>query len=211
MRLKSILLSSLTLSVFAISLAAVMPAIAKDVDEFGDNLSGKTTINFSDYPVVNAGDWRSHKAKIEWSIPVVVRDDFDGDYLAVFDKNYQKNFLSGHENGIVSNWSRNYLRIYAYDTIKVCGTFVCKVREETRETSSVSVKVGAQVFKLEGKDGNFKISEEMAYALKNAPSGDTKIKVMFEGQGIEVVNDIGKHTVSAWQKVYQDARTVAKS
>src|SRR5687768_5601156 len=31
-------------------------------------------------------DWRSPKAEIPWSEPVIVRDQFDGEYLAVFDK-----------------------------------------------------------------------------------------------------------------------------
>jgi hypothetical protein len=183
----------------------------KTTDEFGDTVKGKTTVDFKNVPVIANADWRSEKAKIPWSVPVLVRDDFDGDYLAVFDRNYQGNsFLTNRETGIVSNWSRNTLRIYAYDLIK-CSKLFCKDIVAIRETSKVVAKVGKQVFRMEGENGNYPISPELAFALKNAPAGESKIKIQFEGSGADVVSDIGAGTVTSWKTVYQDATESGKT
>ncbi len=191
----------------AIAFAAT-PALSQQVDEFGDPIQGKVVFDYSEYPVVDVGDWRTPQADIEWSIPVIVRDDFDGDYLAVFDKNYQRNIWDNSEIGVVSNWSRNNLRIYAYDSVKTCPQFWCGRRYEIRETDKVAIKIGKEVFRMEGEDGNYPISEELAYALKTAPPGEAKIKISFEGQGNAAKNAIGKYTVSSWKTVYQDAQPV---
>ncbi len=186
-------------------------AETKKVDSFGDPVSGKSSINMKDVPIVGGGDWRSEKANIPWSIPVLVRDEFDGDYLAVLDRNYQKNVLTNEESGIISNWSQNYLRIYSYTAIKRCnGLFCSKSQVATRETTKVAIKAGDKVFRLTGENGNFKLTPDMAYALKNTPAGEAKIKVQFEGSGVEVVSDIGPGTVKSWQTVYQDAQAPKK-
>jgi hypothetical protein len=183
----------------------------KTTDEFGDTVKGKTTVDFKNVPVIANADWRSEKAKIPWSVPVLVRDDFEGDYLAVFDRNYQGNsFLTNRETGIVSNWSRNTLRIYAYDMIK-CTRLFCKDIVAIRETSKVVAKIGKQVFRMDGENGNYPISPELALALKNAPSGESKIKIQFEGSGADVVSDIGAGTVTSWKTVYQDAVETGKT
>jgi hypothetical protein len=181
----------------------------KTTDEFGDTVKGKITVDLKNVPVIANADWRSEKAKIPWSVPV--RDDFEGDYLAVFDRNYQGNsFLTNRETGIVSNWSRNTLRIYAYDMIK-CTRLFCKDIVAIRETSKVVAKIGKQVFRMEGENGNYPISPELALALKNAPSGESKIKIQFEGSGADVVSDIGAGTVTSWKTVYQDAVETGKT
>jgi len=189
---------------------AIAPVMAQEVDEFGDPVSSEVNLDFSKYRVVNAGDWRSADANVPWSTPVIVRDDFDGDYLAVFDKNYQSNFFSNSEHGIVSNWSRRELRVFAYDSVSICSGFFCNKKIEVRETQSIAIKAGDEVFRLEGKDGNYPISEELAAALRDAPPGETKIKVKLEGFGEAITSDIGKHTVSAWKTVYQDAQGAAE-
>jgi hypothetical protein len=118
--------------------------------------------------------------------------------------------LTNRETGIVSNWSRNTLRIYAYDLIK-CSRLFCKDSVAIRETSKVVAKIGKQVFRMEGENGNYPISPELALALKNAPSGESKIKIQFEGSGADVVSDIGAGTVTSWKTVYQDAVETGKT
>lgn len=210
MNLRYLFCSALTAVVVAGSpglVPAIAPVMAQEVDEFGDPVSSEVNLDFTKYRVINAGDWRSADANVPWSTPVIVRDDFDGDYLAVFDKNYQKNFFNESEHGIVSNWSRNQLRVYAYDRFKICsGLFFCNRKTEMRETESIAIKAGDQVFRLEGEDGNYPISEELAAALRDAPPGETKIKVKLEGRGESITSDIGKNTVAAWETVYQDAK-----
>jgi hypothetical protein len=161
-------------------------------------------VDTSKFPVLRISDWRTAN-DIPWSQPVVVMDEFEGSYLAVFDKNFQDNIWNGHKSGVVSNWSRKYLRIYAYSSPACRGLF-CRREVNIQEASNVSIKLGDKIFKLEGKVGNFNLNEEVAYALKTAPPGRTRIKIMFEGSGNEVISDIGEGTVKAWQTVYQDAQ-----
>jgi hypothetical protein len=160
-------------------------------------------VNTSNFPVLRVSDWRT-AGDIPWSQPVVVKDEFEGDYLAVFDKNYNDDIWTGHKSGVVSNWSRKYLRIYAYDSPPCRGLF-CRRAVIVKEASNVSIKAGEKVFRLEGKSGNFNLTEEVAYALKTMPTSRTRIKITFEGNGNEVVSDIGEGTVNSWKIVYQDA------
>jgi hypothetical protein len=162
--------------------------------------------DISRFPVLRSNDWRTPDKGMPWSSPVVVKDEFEGDYLAVFDKNYNDNFWTGDKSGVISNWSRKYLRIYSYYSPSCSGLF-CTRQTIINETTNVTVKAGTQIFRIEGKDGNFNLTEEIAYALKNAPPGETKIKLLFKGSGKEIINDIGKGTVDAWKVVYQDAQS----
>jgi hypothetical protein len=53
-------------------------------------------------PVVEGATWRIND-DLPWSVPVLVKDDFDGEYVAVFDRDYQKNDWNTHESGLISN------------------------------------------------------------------------------------------------------------
>lgn len=181
------------------------PAEIEPVDEFGDTYTPEASFEVGEFPVVGIGDWRAVSSDIPWSVPVVVRDDFDGDYLAVFDKNYDRNFWTESEIGIRSNWSRQFIRIYAYESHKNCPAIWCSRTTVTRETDGLKVKVGSEVFELAGNNGNYSVSDELAHALANAPSGQAKIKVYLEESGAEITNDIGEGTVEAWRTVYRDA------
>jgi hypothetical protein len=206
MKIKAIAFSALTL----LALTAT-PTLAQKLDEFGDAKSSSSGVNMKNLPVINNADWRTGKAQVPWSTPILVRDDFDGDYLAVLDRNYTID-ANSQESGIITNWSRTKLRIFSYDTVKKCGILVCtKTPIEGREASKVAIKAGKDVFRLTGDNGNFEITDEIAMALKNAPPGDTKIKVQFEESGVDIVNDIGKGTVEAWKAVYHDAGTSGKA
>jgi hypothetical protein len=54
------------------------------------------------FPVLRTNDWRTPDVDAPWSSPVVVKDEFEGNYLAVFDKNYHDNFWTGDKSGVVS-------------------------------------------------------------------------------------------------------------
>jgi hypothetical protein len=163
--------------------------------------------DISRFPVLRISDWRTPDVSIPWSEPVVINDEFEGNYLAVFDKNYHDDIWSGNKRGIISNWSRKYLRIYSYYSPRCRGLF-CTRPIIINETDNVTIKAGNQIFRIEGQDGNFNLTDEVAYALKHAPPGQAKIKVLFKGSGREVVNDIGRGTVDAWKIVYQDAKKI---
>jgi hypothetical protein len=214
MKIKSLILLTIATCTLVSAPVQAQAADAKKVDEFGDVKAGNAAVNVQNLPVISNTDWRSEKARIPWSTPVLVRDDFEGDYLAVLDRNYENDALSGFETGVITNWSRRKLRIYSYDTVKSCNVLFCKKRNVAgREAKKVAIKAGSQIFRLNGVDGNFELSEAVASALKNSPAGDTKIKIQFEESGVEIVSDIGKGTVAAWKTVYQDAtdKPVAKS
>jgi hypothetical protein len=160
-------------------------------------------IDTSKFPLLRTNDWRA-ETNLPWSQPVLIADEFEGNYLAVFDKNFQDNFWTGEKSGIVSNWSRKYLRIYSYYS-RPCEGIFCQRKNIISQANKVTIKVRDNVFRLEGKAGNFNIPEALAHALKTSPSGRTRIKVMFEDNGGEVINDIGEGTVQAWKTVYYDA------
>jgi hypothetical protein len=160
-------------------------------------------IDTSKFPTLRTRDWRS-ESNLPWSEPVVVVDEFEGNYLAVFDKNFNDNFWTDEKSGIVSNWSRKHLRIYSYYSAPCRGLF-CQRKYVVNQASNVSIKIRDEVFRLEGKAGNFNLPEALTYALKTSPPERTRIKIMFEDNGREVISDIGEGTVKAWKTVYYDA------
>jgi hypothetical protein len=158
------------------------------------------------YAVLNTGDWRTSD-NVPFSEPVIINDPFDGDYLAVIDKNFSGNMMfGGQQAGVITNWSENYIRVYAYSIQKPCSgiDLFCPPSTTVRETSGLEIKVGDEVFRLEGTDGNFPVSAELAVALRNAPPGQALTRITLEGSGGQIVNDIGAGTTEAWHIVYQE-------
>lgn len=159
------------------------------------------------YVVLNNNDWRTSE-DVPLSVPVLINDPFDGNYLAVIDKNFSGRITLGtYQEGVITNWSENYIRVYAYAIQKPCSglSFFCPPTVTVRETSSFEVKVGDEVFSLEGTNGNFPVTAELAIALRNAPPGKALTRISLEGSGSQIVNDIGSGTTEAWRTVYQNA------
>jgi hypothetical protein len=209
----------------AASLLIAIPAIAQPLYILNaapasvQNLSNETQLtaqatspspshaaNLGDIEVLDNNDWRSRDAHIPWSKPVIVQDDFDGNYLAVFDRNFTR--TPTQEQAVVSNWSRKYIRVYVYNNTRQCGAFalVCRItRTETFEAKSLDIRIGDKLFKLTGSDGNFPVDDELAQALAQAPVGETRVRVSLEESGAVITSDIGAKTVDAWKTVYADA------
>ena len=78
-----------------------------------------------------------------------------------------------YQEGVITNWSENYIRVYAYAIKKPCSglSFFCPPTVTVRTIRSFEVKVGDEVFRLEGENGNFDVTPELAIALRNAPPG----------------------------------------
>jgi len=162
--------------------------------------------DLGDIEVLDNNDWRSGDARLPWSKPVMVQDDFDGNYLAVFDRNFIR--TPTQEQAVISNWSRNYIRVYVYNKTRQCGTFalVCRTtRTETLEARSLDIKIGDKLFNLTGSNGNFPVGDDLAQALAAAPVGETRVRVSLEESGAVITSDIGAKTVDAWKTVYADA------
>lgn len=156
--------------------------------------------------VVNVDqDWRSPKADIPWSEPVIVRDQFDGEYLAVFDKSHSGSaFWTGRESGVVTQWTPTKISVFPYKKTSSCGFLTCNnVMDSSLVGKALEIKLGSQVFKLDGEDSTFTVTPELVKALRSAPDEEVVIRVTLAGNGSTVKNKIGKGTVQAWKTVYQ--------
>ncbi len=157
-----------------------------------------------DLPTVDI-DWRVHKS-MPYSRPVIIKDAFEGDYLAVLDQNYAGNFFwNGAQTSIVTNWSKKYVRISVISEKEVACTSIClskPIEQVAAKVNSLQVKVGSKVFKLEGTDNQFVVTPELVDALKNAPDENAVIRITVEGGGQPVTSSIGRGTVAAWKTVY---------
>jgi hypothetical protein len=162
-------------------------------------------IDISKVPTMRIRDWRNPSGFTPpWSTPVLIDDEFDGTYLAVFDRNYQKaggffGFGSDSvEHGFQSIWSDKMVRAFYYT--KTSGG------DTLREISDLAIKVGGKVYKLKGDKGNFPMTPELAYALKTAPLEVAMIRAEFKDSGVPYSSDIGIGTVTSWRAVYQKAK-----
>ncbi len=155
------------------------------------------------YQVFDANnDWRSGQ-NVPFSTPVYVKDAFDGDYLAVFDKNFSGNtFFGGTESGVISNWSRKSIKIHAYRLFVVRSFFNSSSISNVLETKLLEIKLGDRIFRIQGENGDFPVSEELARALASAPEEVTKTRIMIKDSGQTFINDIGIDTVRSWRAVY---------
>lgn len=157
------------------------------------------------FPVLNTDDWR-RDSKIPWSVPVIVKDPFDGEYLTVFDHNFR------YGSGVITNWSRNCIRTVVYQNIRYYGGYFGSIpyydgfsggiQTITAQAKTLEIKLGDQIFQLKGEDGNFPVDNKLAAALRDAPPGKAIIRITLEGSGASIVSDIGTKTVKAWKSVY---------
>jgi hypothetical protein len=158
------------------------------------------------------GDWRSDKLQVPWSEPVMLKDPFDGNQVVVFDRDFSGSVgLGGSESGVITKWTFNRVSVFAYRKTNVCGFLTC--RKDVTPTplgKQLELKIGEQVFRLEGEDGVFAVSEEVAKALQKAPTGQALMRVSVTGSGLSITSRIGDKTVQAWRRVYQ-APTSQKS
>lgn len=166
----------------------------------------------ADLPIVKSAALGA-SLNVPWSQLVKVVDPFEGDYLAVFDRNYfYRRFLNqSRKTEVVSLWSRKFIRLLLADQNRNCfpgydfypTTFAssCNASNNTREVIELSIKVGEQVFQLQGQNSIFAVSEQLATALQNSPEGNINIRLMTRS-GETVDSEIGKGTVKAWKAIY---------
>lgn len=161
----------------------------------------------SEIPIVDAQQWRTGKFKFPWSKVVMVDDDFDGKYLAVLERQRKRNM--GAEGGIISEWSKKRIKVnFYYSVQQLFGKPIMTIGYAER----IDLRVGDSVFKLEGSNGIFKVTDEMTEAFANAPHEPVKLKMYpseHEGNEYftafgEVILDIKKETVNAWKFVYEE-------
>ncbi len=131
---------------------------------------------------------------IPWSKAVMVVDPYEGSYPGVFDRNYWKIRAFGGEG------TRQVTTLWTPEFVRVLMTGSC---EPAAMITTFWIKIGEQVFQLEGNNNTFTITDELAQALVDAPNRNVNIRLIVEGG--ETVNSlIGQKTVSAWDLIYSE-------
>jgi hypothetical protein len=185
--------------IFNISGLSLLPVVCLNPEWVSAAETAKQSENF---PSVNEKDWRSQSfSQIPLSVPVLVRDEFNGNYLAVFDRNYQGDyFWTEREAGVMTMWSKQTIKAYFYQRNK------SPANEEQMiimETENLDLKLGDRVFKLTGKNGIFSVSSELATALQNVTSKQAKMRIIIRDNGQNYDSEIGEKTIDAWKVVYK--------
>lgn len=179
----------------------------------------------SELPVVKSAALDTD-LNVPWSKPVRIVDPFEGDYVGIFDRNYfSRYFLDTYARiEVVSLWSQKSARFLVTYSDRDClsgqslsydqrlrygrglhyaslSSVGCSDFNRALKVTSLSIKIGEQVFRLEGQNSTFPVRNELATALKNSPAGDVSIRLVGES-GAVVDSRIGKRTVEAWKAVY---------
>lgn len=166
----------------------------------------------ADLPIVKSAVLGTN-LNVPWSRPVKVTDPFEGDYLAVFDRHdfYRRLLNERTRTYVVSLWSPKSVRFLLTDSNFGCysGGYFFRtglsqpncVTSNIREVSELFIKVGKKVFRLEGQNSVFEVSDDLALALQNLPVGNVDIRLVTKS-GETVDSRIGEGTVKAWKAIY---------
>lgn len=156
-------------------------------------------------PIVDADSWLT-ETDLPWSQLILIRDENHHSALAVLDREYEEGFAADFRNpGVISQWQRHHLEVYGYGLIQTClWGVICDVEHPIYPVSGVSLKIGEQIFDLQPRKHTYTISEEVAWALKNAPVDEVWIRVAIAGGSNFTTRAIGTETIQAWRELYQD-------
>ena len=191
MNIKAIVL----LSTIAVS-ALITPAFSQE------------NIDLSKLRVFDSSDWRKpsyiEQGYGSLNTPVLVKDEFDGSKnIAVFTKNIR----SDYDGTLVINWSSKSIGIYSYvPSMEDWMTGVVSISAKN-QPDTVTILIGGKTFELEGKRGNFKVTQELAYALKTAPAEKITLKLEFADSNAPVLAYVVNHTIESLKIVYRDAKS----
>jgi hypothetical protein len=164
----------------------------------------------SDIPIVKSAALHPNLS-VPWSKPVQVVDPFEGQFLAVFDRDYVGGRYGG-DRKVISAWSRDKVQILLNVRQERCDGFYswrshssfgssCLGIDIPRTVKTALLKVGGQVLTLTGDNGKFVVDAATAASLKNAPEEDIILRLVVEG-GESVDSKIDKRTVKAWRSIY---------
>ncbi|BAY21568.1 hypothetical protein NIES2100_13230 [Calothrix sp. NIES-2100] len=202
-------LATVGLSLAALNLATTNITFSQPVVAQSSHLLAKAS---RELPVVKSAALGVNM-NVPWSKPVKIEDPFEGNYLGIFDRNYfWSNFVNNNARVVViSLWSRNSIRVLLAYSARNCAyrsyyhallaAPECLISHNTLKITNLYIKIGEQIFRLEGNNGTFKVSNELATALKNSPAKNVTIRLLSES-GETVDSQIGKRTVEAWKAVY---------
>lgn len=164
------------------------------------------------YPVVESASLDTD-LDVPWSKPVLVQDPFEGEFVGIFDRHffYNRVLNTSARLEVVSLWSPDTIRFLLAYSDRDCNyssTYYhqtisrdCLTSNAALKITDVYLKLGKEVFRLEGSNSRFEVDARLATALKNSPSGNVDIRLIVEN-GETVDSKIGKETVKAWQEIY---------
>lgn len=148
----------------------------------------------SSLPSVTGDHWRLGDG-VPWSVPVVVRDRFEGDFVGVFDRDVQRAALLNREVGLVSLWGRPAIWLQAYATKVELSYASLPIQNPT-------LQLGERRFALKGDNNRFAVDDALAAALRTATPGT--VSLSFTSKDGELLRTrIGDGTVKAWATIYQ--------
>jgi hypothetical protein len=139
-------------------------------------------------PLVNGSTWRTGR-NVAWSTPVIVRDEFDGEYKAVLSK----------RGGFMSQWSRNFVDVFLSSRFITALTF--------SGIPSVHITFGDRTLNLYGKHNRFPINKMAAQFLQEAGEKTlTKLPTIsyYVGKNRQNTYDLDIGTVKTWASLYRE-------
>ncbi|MBE9104625.1 hypothetical protein IQ229_06635 [Nostoc cf. edaphicum LEGE 07299] len=203
------LLQTIPVLLFGASLAVIFPQVcaASTVQEIAILAQASR-----DLPMVKSAGL-SPDMDVPWSKAVRIVDPFEGEFLGVFDRNSLGGYLYREgSKQVISLWTPSSIRVLVtVNSGQATSSFYTAGRVYTRpdyfrfvttkKVDKLLLKVREKVFQLDGSNGTFAVSQELAAALKNAPDENLDIRLVLEG-GQTVDSEIGKGTVKAWRTIY---------
>jgi hypothetical protein len=140
-------------------------------------------------PLINGATWRTGR-NVALAKPVVVRDEFDGEYKAVISK----------KEGIVSQWSRNFVDVFISSRFVTVLSF--------RGIPSLHITYGNRTLNLYGKNNRFEINKMAAQFLQEA--GEKSINELptmtfYVGKDNKRTYEVDIGTVKSWASLYRES------
>ncbi|MGB8700297.1 MAG: hypothetical protein WCD18_12845, partial [Thermosynechococcaceae cyanobacterium] len=141
-------------------------------------------------PVVRGETWRAGN-NIPWSTNVLVRDEFEGEYVAVFDKG----------SGIITNWNKQFVDVFLYDRSQglVFGV------------NGFELALGSQRLKLTGSRNRVAMTDELAKALREAPLVEPVLTFTIQRPKKKpktIQRTLDLETVQAWKSLYRESAAI---
>jgi hypothetical protein len=139
-------------------------------------------------PLINGSTWRTGR-NVAWAKPVVVRDEFDGEYKAVLSK----------KEGVVSQWSRNFVDVFISRRFVTALTF--------QGVPSLHITYGDRTLNLYGKNNRFLLNKMATQFLQEAGEKTlTKLPTMsfYVGKDNIRTQEVDIGTVKAWASLYRE-------
>jgi hypothetical protein len=137
-------------------------------------------------PLVNGATWRTRQ-NIPWSRMALVRDEFDGEYQAVF----------ARDGAFASSWSRNFVDVV------VSKRFLTV--QSIQSVPALQITAGRQSITLSGEHNRFPIDDRAARFLFNAgnnPSAKPIVSYLVSKNG-KATYSIDSTTTKLWATLYR--------